>query len=69
MSLIKLNADSQLKGTLSGQTISTNTTVTQNSYIEQGNPVTINDGVPVVEETKNLELVDETVPIDKDPVL
>ena len=45
MSLIKLNADSQLKGTLSGQTISTNTTVTQNSYIEQGNPVTINNGV------------------------
>lgn len=45
MSLIKLNADTQIKGTLSGQTISTNTTVTSNSYIEEGNPVTINNGI------------------------
>lgn len=44
----KINADSQVRGTLSGRTISANTlasSLCDSAFIEEGNPVTINTGV------------------------
>lgn len=42
--ITKINADAQIRGTLSGTTISSNTTITYSTYVEAGNPIVVAAG-------------------------